>query len=122
MIYAILILCLCIACGIQTIQYYVICMTASRNLHDKMFDKILRAKPRFFDVNPSGRILNRFSKDMGSMDEVLPATILDVKWIFLNILCVFVVITYIRPYIILPTAVISVIFFYLRRFYLKTSR
>ena len=56
------------------------------------------------------------------MDEVLPMTILDVKWIFLNILCVFIVITYIRPYIILPTLVISVIFFYLRNFYLKTSR
>ena len=122
MIYAILVLCLIIACGIQTVQYYVICMTASRNLHDRMFDKILRAQPRFFDVNPSGRILNRFSKDLGSMDEVLPMTILDVKWIFLNILCVFIVITYIRPYIILPTLVISVIFIYLRSFYLKTSR
>ena len=81
MIYGLLILGLIVFCSIQTIQYYLVCMTASRNLHNAMFEKLLRAQPRFFDVNPSGRILNRFSKDMGSMDEVLPASMLDVKWV-----------------------------------------
>ena len=81
MIYSLLILGLLVFCSIQTIQYYLVCMTASRNLHNAMFEKLLRAQPRFFDVNPSGRILNRFSKDMGSMDEVLPASMLDVKWV-----------------------------------------
>lgn len=32
---------------------------------------------RFFDTNPSGRILNRFSKDMGAIDEVLPRGMMD---------------------------------------------
>lgn len=32
---------------------------------------------RFFNVNPSGRILNRFSKDIGAVDETLPSTITD---------------------------------------------
>ena len=68
MIYAILVLCLMIACGVSVIQYYVICMTASRNLHDRMFDKILRAQPRFFDLNPSGRILNRYRSTFGFFD------------------------------------------------------
>ena len=81
MIYGCLILGLVIFCAIQTIQYYIVCMTASKNLHNNMFEKLLRAQPRFFDVNPSGRILNRFSKDIGSMDEILPATFLDVKWV-----------------------------------------
>ena len=81
MIYGLLILALVIFCATKTVQYYLVCMTASKNLHNAMFAKLLRAQPRFFDVNPSGRILNRFSKDMGSMDEVLPASMLDVKWV-----------------------------------------
>ncbi|KAJ8978761.1 hypothetical protein NQ317_017484 [Molorchus minor] len=38
---------------------------------------IINTSMRFFEVNPSGRILNRFSKDMGSIDEILPLVILD---------------------------------------------
>lgn len=42
-----------------------------------MFSNILAATMRFFDTNPSGRILNRFSKDMGIVDEILPRMYLD---------------------------------------------
>lgn len=31
----------------------------------------------FFHNNPSGRILNRFSKDVGAMDELLPITLIE---------------------------------------------
>jgi ABC-type multidrug transport system fused ATPase/permease subunit len=40
--------------------------------HDKMFDRVLRATSLFFEQNPSGRILNRFSSDMDNMDLMLP--------------------------------------------------
>lgn len=53
-------------------MFYWVCIRASINLHDTMFSNILQSTMRFFDTNPSGRILNRFSKDMGSIDEFLP--------------------------------------------------
>lgn len=53
------------------------CMRASKALHDKMFNSILYAPMRFFETNQSGRILNRFSKDIGSIDETLPSTFLE---------------------------------------------
>lgn len=52
-------------------------MRSSIRLHNKMFSDILHATMRFFDTNPSGRILNRFSKDMGVIDEILPRMYLD---------------------------------------------
>ena len=42
--------------------------------------------------------------------------------IFLNVACVFILVTYIRPFIIIPTFLVGVVFFLLRRFYLQTSR
>lgn len=52
-------------------------MEASKNLHNNMFSRVLCAPMRFFDLNPSGRILNRFSKDMGTIDELLPKCMMD---------------------------------------------
>ncbi len=53
-------------------------MRASVRLHSEMFSRLLRAPASFFDSSPSGRILNRFSKDAGAVDEMLPAVMLDV--------------------------------------------
>ena len=49
-------------------------INSSNNLHRKMLESIVRAPVHFFDTNPSGRICNRFSKDIGLMDELLFAT------------------------------------------------
>lgn len=42
-----------------------------------MFQSISKAVMRFFNTNTSGRILNRFSKDMGAIDEFLPNAMID---------------------------------------------
>ena len=43
-------------------------LRASSRLYDKLLKRILGAKMRFFDSTPSGRIINRLSKDMSSID------------------------------------------------------
>jgi hypothetical protein len=47
---------------------------AARKLFDAMVDRVLRAPMHFFDTTPQGRIVNRFSKDVYSVDEQLPGT------------------------------------------------
>jgi ATP-binding cassette subfamily C (CFTR/MRP) protein 4 len=48
------------------------CKYASQYLHKALFGKVLVGSLIFFDNHPSGRVLNRFSKDMGMIDEVVP--------------------------------------------------
>ena len=97
-------------------------MRASRNLHDNMFQSISQATMRFFNANTSGRILNRFSKDMGAVDELLPIALIDTLQIGLTLLAIIIVVAIPMPWLLIATAVIGVIFYYLRVIYVTTSR
>jgi ABC-type multidrug transport system fused ATPase/permease subunit len=43
-------------------------LRASRDLHDKMTERILYATMAWFDATPSGRLINRFSQDISTID------------------------------------------------------
>jgi ABC-type multidrug transport system fused ATPase/permease subunit len=47
-------------------------LQASTNMHNTMAEKVLRANILFFDSNPIGRVITRFSKDMMVIDSMLP--------------------------------------------------
>lgn len=121
-IYAAIVLCLVVTSMVRTVYFFVLCMRSSVNLHNAMFRRIIRAPCRFFDTNPVGRILNRFSKDMGSMDEQLPPAFFDAFTIMLNIAGIMAVIFAVRPWIMIPTLLLGVVFLLLRRFYMRSAR
>lgn len=76
-IYGFLILAVVIVTLSRGFIFFAVCMRSSKKLHDKSFLSLLHSPMWFFDRNPSGRILNRFSRDMGSIDELLPKAIID---------------------------------------------
>ena len=57
---------------LRSFAFFYVTLKSSENLHSKMLFSILRAPVLFFDTNPSGRMLNRFAKDIGNIDETLP--------------------------------------------------
>lgn len=61
----------------RSVVLYNFCMKASIKLHNSMFMKVLNSNMRFFNNNPSGRILNKFSKDLGTIDETCPYVLMD---------------------------------------------
>ena len=67
---------------VRAFGFYLVSLRSSERLHDKMVVAVLHAPVFFFDSNPVGRILNRFSRDIGCMDEVLPKTFLQSVQLF----------------------------------------
>lgn len=121
---------------------------ASKKLHDDMTRSVLRAKIEFFDTNPIGRILNRFSSgerayniilfvpllitsltycfhsrlDVGSNDDQLPTTLFD----FL-VISFLVVGALLSTVVVLPVTLVVVppliwYFLRIRNIFARTSR
>lgn len=107
---------------IRSIFFYTITVNASRNLHKLAFNGIISTKMRFFDLNPSGRILNRFSKDLGTIDEWLPKCMLDATQVILMAVGSIIITSIINPLFLVPVGALFIVFIYLRRYYLKTSK
>uniref|UniRef100_A0A3Q4I1K4 Multidrug resistance-associated protein 4 n=1 Tax=Neolamprologus brichardi TaxID=32507 RepID=A0A3Q4I1K4_NEOBR len=95
---------------------------SAQTLHNSMFSAVLHTPVSFFDVNPIGRILNRFSKDVSQMDSMLPITFVDFYQLFLQNVGVIAVAASVIPLILIPVVPLLIIFLYLRSFYLRTSR
>merc|ERR1719450_1231813 len=63
---------------LRIIRFTRAIIAIGRQTHDRMMRKVLSASvPMFFDVVPTGRILNRFSKDLDSLDAQLPEFMFD---------------------------------------------
>lgn len=106
----------------RSIAFFYLCACASQHLHDNMFDGLISTVMRFFDVNPSGRILNRFSKDIGSIDEALPKILLDAIQINLSMVGAIAVTLYVNVKFGAIMLVIGVAFMVVRFVYLKVSK
>ncbi|XP_034253883.1 probable multidrug resistance-associated protein lethal(2)03659 [Thrips palmi] len=106
----------------RIIAFVYCCMEGSKRLHDTMFNTVSNATMYFFDNNPSGRILTRFSRDIGVVDEKLPGTLsdfLEVAMHLVGVLCIICVVNY---WLVLPALVMGVIFSLLRQLFMMTSR
>lgn len=74
---SILMICMAFLGITRLLWFFRYCLTASTKMHNEMLGKILHSPMLFFNTNPIGRILNRFSKDVGSLDESLPKSLID---------------------------------------------
>ncbi|CAG9768636.1 unnamed protein product [Ceutorhynchus assimilis] len=121
-IYTIIIIIAVILTSARSAAFYKICMNASERLHNIMFANILKAPMAFFDANPSGRILNRFSKDMGAVDEILPKCTLDSLQVFLVMAGILGMVFIVSPWMIIPAAGLGFLFIYCRNVYLASAQ
>ncbi|KAI5634802.1 ABC transporter domain-containing protein [Phthorimaea operculella] len=121
-IHSVLVLLTIILTQLRNVPFVNLCCSASKNLHNTMFSNMIKGIMRFFDTSSSGRILNRFTKDMGALDEILPRTLLDVLQIYSTLLLI-IVLNAISLYLTLILSVVLLIIFGLFvKVYMKTAQ
>ncbi|XP_076108131.1 ATP-binding cassette sub-family C member 9-like isoform X1 [Mytilus galloprovincialis] len=101
---------------------YVVGIRASRNLHKLMLDTILHVPGRFFDTNPSGRIINRFSNDMGQVDQKLPNILDNFLGCLFTTLCAVIVNTITTPYFLLAAIPLFILYYLIQLFFRASAR
>ncbi|XP_041788072.1 ATP-binding cassette sub-family C member 4-like [Anopheles merus] len=107
---------------LRAFGFYKACARASQSIHDTVFSGFIGARMRFFETNASGRILNRFSKDMGAMDDMLPKSILDATQTLLMFAGAMLVVVFVQPFFMVPIMLLFVVLLFARRVYLRTSQ
>ncbi|XP_038662587.1 multidrug resistance-associated protein 9-like [Scyliorhinus canicula] len=95
-------------------------LKASSTLHDNVFYKILHCPMKFFDITPSGRLINRFSKDMDEIDVRLPFYAENFLHVALIVLFTMATIAALFPYLLITLAVMLFLFAVLFRLFQKS--
>ncbi len=96
---------------------------AARTLFTKQIAALLDAPVnKFYDITPSGRILNRLSKDQSMIDgQIILSSNAFIGQIF-TVLSVIIVAAYVVPYVLIIVPVAMYLSFKIQRFYLSSSR
>lgn len=111
-----------VAMLVRTLSFTFALLRASSVLHNEMFAHVLRAPMQFFWSNPSGRILNRFSKDVDVCDKLLLKAATDL-WNFATASFGSVVaVCAIMPWMLTVVIPLFGMFVCIARYYVQTSR
>jgi len=97
-------------------------LRATTAIHNAALTRLLHAPLSFFHTNPTGRVLNRFSKDQGSVDEQLPMVSFDALQALMMVVGAFTLLVIVVPFILPVFIPLGIAFFWVQRRYLKTSR
>ncbi|XP_076338372.1 multidrug-Resistance like Protein 1 isoform X1 [Tachypleus tridentatus] len=97
-------------------------MQASSLLHCQLLLNILRSPMQFFDTTPIGRIVNRFSKDIDTLDITIPMNLRSFLACFLQVLATLFVISLETPIFLVVILPMAVVYYLVQKFYIATSR
>lgn len=94
----------------------------SKYFHDKMFTNVLRSPMSFFETTPIGRILNRFTEDITTLDQVIMWQCVLLVDLGMHTMALFGVIVINLPMMIFVIIVLAVIYNSYRSYFIPAAR
>ena len=87
---------------------------ASRCLHQSMLYDVLRSPMSFFERTPSGNLVNRFAKEIDTIDSVLPTIIKMFLGSMFNVVGACVIILSATPLVAIIIPVLGLLYFFVQ--------
>ncbi|XP_055302412.1 probable multidrug resistance-associated protein lethal(2)03659 [Sitodiplosis mosellana] len=101
---------------------YIFCLRAARRIHDRLLQSVLHASMYFFNINSSGRIINRFCKDLYDVDYYLALVLYDVTLLCLQSIMSLVLVSLTNTWVAVATLGMSFVFYGMRHMYVSSAR
>lgn len=101
------------------VNVYGFLLSNNTILHTKMINALIRSTVLFFDINPSGRILNRFANDLGVLDKNNARMTFELLDSFVSHFSLLITVCLISPLIFIPTVIVIYVLFKARMFFDK---
>ena len=102
--------------------FFLRCAIVSKLIHKVLLNGVICSPMSFFDTNPIGRIINRFSADIDTLDTQIPWLLSDFFWCFSEVITTIIMISYATPQFLYVMPPIIIFFVAIQRFYIVTSR
>uniref|UniRef100_A0A803VTG8 Multidrug resistance-associated protein 1 n=1 Tax=Ficedula albicollis TaxID=59894 RepID=A0A803VTG8_FICAL len=95
---------------------------ASRYLHLNLLHNVLRCPISFFERTPSGNLVNRFSKELDTIDSAIPPIIKMFMGSTFNVIGACIIILLATPIAAVIIPPLGLLYLLVQRFYVATSR
>ncbi|KAI7895791.1 P-loop containing nucleoside triphosphate hydrolase protein [Mucor mucedo] len=97
-------------------------LRASKKLYEQLLDRVFHAPLRFFDTTPVGRIINRFSKDIETIDSSVSIDIMQFSVKTIIVLSIVVVAITVLPALVSLMAITAIFNIYYGLKFVAASR
>jgi ABC-type multidrug transport system fused ATPase/permease subunit len=85
-------------------------LIASNYFHSSLLTSMLKSTLEFFETTPIGRIMNRFNRDIDSIERTIPESLKPLVKSLLQISFTIILIAYMLPLFTIPTVFIIILY------------
>jgi ATP-binding cassette subfamily C (CFTR/MRP) protein 1 len=107
---------------LKNLCFISIFIKATKLFHDKLLTSVLTGDLKFFESTPTGRIVNRFSKDLEATEDNIPNSIKSLIDCITSLLKMVFIISISTPLFIIALIPITIAYLLIQRYFVQSNR